>query len=331
MRVCVTGGSGFVGSQVVAACLDAGHEVVATVRTVRDARKTAPLDALASRGSLAIVAADLLLPGSFDEALRGCQALLHVASVASPTTSDPQEVIRPALDGLRNVLAAAARAGTVRRVVLTSSVVAMGTYRQASVRPLNESDWNDEACPERTPYDFAKTQQERLAIEQTQTYGSWELVCLHPTLVLGPVLCRAHTQASPRLIADLLRRTYPASPRWYFGLVDVRDVAAAHVAALQPAARGRYLLCGGGRWLTEIAAQLKAELPSRRIATATLPTPLLYAAALVHPRLSLRGVRDSVGLRPQYDSTRAQRELGLQFRPLDQTVRDTAQSLLPYL
>lgn len=331
MRVCVTGGSGFVGSQVVAACLDAGHEVVATVRDARDARKTAPLDALASRGPLAIVTADLLQPGSFDEALRGCQALLHVAGVASPTTSEPQEVIRPALDGLRNVLAAAARAGTVRRVVLTSSVVAMGTYRQASVRPLNESDWNDKACPERTPYDFAKTQQERLAIAQTQAFGSWELVCLHPTLVLGPVLCRAHTQASPRLIVDLLRRSYPASPRWYFGLVDVRDVAAAHVAALQPAARGRYLLCGGGRWLTEIAAQLQAELPSRRIATATLPTPLLYAAALLHPRLSLRAVRESIGLRPQYDSTRAQRELGLQFRPLDQTVRDTAQSLLPYL
>ncbi len=331
MRVCVTGGSGFVGSQVVAACLDAGHEVVATVRAARDQQKTAHLDALASRGPLAIVTADLLLPGSFDEALRGCQALLHVASVASPTTSDPQEVIRPALDGLRNVLSAAARAGTVRRVVLTSSVVAMGTYRHASVRPLGESDWNDEASPDRTPYDFAKTQQERLAIEQTQAYGAWDLVCLHPTLVLGPVLCRAHAQASPRLIADLLRRTYPAIPRWYFGLVDVRDVAAAHVAALQPAARGRYLLCSGGRWLTEIAAQLQTDFPSRRIATATLPTPLLYAAALFHPRLSLRGVRDSVGLRPQYDSTRAQRELGLQFRPLDQTVRDTAQSLLSFL
>ena len=331
MRVCVTGGSGFVGSQVVAACLDAGHEVVATVRDARDARKTAPLDALASRGPLAIVTADLLQPGSFDEALRGCQALLHVAGVASPTTSEPQEVIRPALDGLRNVLAAAARAGTVRRVVLTSSVVAMGTYRQASVRPPTSPTGTTRFVPS-APL--------RLRQDAARAFGHRADPGLRE---LGARLPAPDAGAWPGAVSC----PYPGQPA-----ADCRSAAAElsgeSALVLWPGRcpRCRRCACRGaaagrpwalpamwrGRWLTEIAAQLQAELPSRRIATATLPTLLLYAAALLHPRLSLRAVRESIGLRPQYDdSTRAQRELGLQFRPLDQTVRDTAQSLLPYL
>lgn len=331
MRVCVTGASGFVGSHVVAACLAAGHQVVATVRDVDDRSKTDHLRQLPGAHLLQLKSADLLRPGSFDAALRDCEALLHVAGVAAPVAADPQAVIAPALQGLRNVLAAAAGAGTVRRVVLTSSVVAMGNYRRAAARPLCESDWNDQARVQVAPYDFAKTQQERLAMELCREQRSWDLVSLQPTLVLGPIVSPLHQHGSPRLIADLLRGAYPACPRWYFGLVDVRDVAAAHVAALQPQQGGRYLLCGGGLWLSEIAQQLKADHPTRRIPTATLPSALLYAAALLHPRLSWRSVRDSVGVKPQYDSTRAQRDLALHFRPLSQTLRDTAASLLPHL
>ncbi len=331
MRVCVTGATGFVGSHVVAACLAAGHEVVATARDTCAPEKIDPLQRLPGAERLRLMSADLLRPGSFDAALRGCEALLHVASVAAPVAADPQAVIAPALDGLRNVLAAAAAAGSVRRVVLTSSAVAMGSYRQAAARPLCESDWNDEASAERSPYDFAKTQQERLAMALAAAQADWQLVCLHPTLVLGPIRCRAHLDGSPRLLADLLRGAYPACPRWYFGLVDVRDVAAAHVAALQPPHHGRYLLCAGGLWLSEIAQQLKREHPSRRIPTLPLPSALVYAAALFHPRLSLRSVRDSLGRRPQYDSRRATRELGLRLRPLAETLHDTAQSLLPHL
>lgn len=331
MSVCVTGATGFVGSHVVSAFLQAGEHVRATVR---NPAKAAHLQALAqgAPGRLELVPADLLQPGSFDAAVAGCTGLIHVAAVAKLTAPDPQrEIVDPAVEGVKNVLAAAEKSKTITRVVLTSSVAAIGGYVKAAQRPLTEADWNDEATLQRAPYEYAKTLEERTAWEITRRVGQWDMVSINPSLILGPVMEASHLRASPTVVRDLVVGTFPACPRFYFGIVDVRDVAQAHLEAWRrPEATGRYLMCAGGRWMQEMAVLLKTAMPDRKISTRNLPTFLLYLAALFDKRLSIQDVRDMAGIQISMEGGRVE-SLGVRYRSIDASIIDTATSMLPFL
>jgi dihydroflavonol-4-reductase len=124
--VCVTGGSGFIALELVSQLLQKGYVVHATVRSLANEKKVAPLRALQAKneGKLELFEADLLKPGSFDAAIKGCTVVFHVASpflAPEQIKNGQKELIEPALQGTRNVLAAVNAADSVRRVVLTSS------------------------------------------------------------------------------------------------------------------------------------------------------------------------------------------------------------------
>ena len=230
--VAVTGASGFVGAHVTKALLAAGYRVRGTVRDAADAGKTAHLGALPNSGSLDLATADLRDERSFDWAFSGCDGICHVASPVSFKPKNPvADIIEPAVEGTLNVLRAAARAGSVRRVVLTSSTAAVHGFEAPSGAHLTERDWNDTSTARQSAYLRSKVLAERAAWDFVKS-TDLELVTILPPYVFGPVLCRDHARTSVAWIDRIVRRKVPMIPNINLALVDVDDVAMAHVRAL---------------------------------------------------------------------------------------------------
>ncbi|MBW2523934.1 MAG: NAD-dependent epimerase/dehydratase family protein [Deltaproteobacteria bacterium] len=332
-QVCVTGASGYIGSHLVRLLLQRGYRVRATVRDAADDTKTAHLKALdAPHHSLELVNADLLRTGSFDEAVAGCVGVFHAAASTRLNAKDPQRaIVDPAVRGTENVLGACKRAGTVERVVLTSSVAAMMGLDRPESYVTTEDDWNDEATIKQ-PYPYAKTLAERKAWSFQRELADeqrFELVALNPAYVLGPVLARVHLKSSPSIVRRLMTRSLPGCPRLHFNLVDVRDVALAHVHAFERFdARGRYLLVHEGRWMAELAKALAAKFPDYPVPTWPIPNLLMYAATLVDKQVTFDYLRRNLGKTTRFDGSRAPKELGFAYRPAEETIADTAQSLV---
>ncbi len=330
--IAVTGASGFIGSHIVRACLEAGHTVHATVRDRHDERKTGHLESLPGAAErLQLFAADLMNAGSFDAAFAGCDWLAHVAAVARLRAKNPErDIIDPAIRGTRVVLDAAARAG-IQRVAMTSSVAAVAG-EAAEERTYREADWNDTATPKHNPYPYAKTQSERDAwrmVGELPEERRFRLVTLLPSFTQGPILCRAHLRSSVFLVNQLLRGKMPGLARIRFTIVDVRDVALAHLRALErDDASGRYILAAGGLWTQEIAAILRERFPEAPVPTRTIPDFLMLVFALLSPALSFRFVRHQLGKAIEFDHSKAETQLGIDFRPVASTIVDTAKSIL---
>lgn len=328
-RVCVTGASGFVGTYVVAELLARGYRVRATVRDASDAAKAAHVRAL---GDVEVVGADLMERGAFDAAVAGCDHVVHTASPVFLQAADPQrEIVDVAVDGTVAVLEAARRAGTVRRFVLTSSVATVIDPDLPDSHVFTEDDWN-RSVTIADPYGLSKVRAEQRAADYVRELPSderFELVSILPSFVLGPALARVHCRSSPSLIRDLLRGTFPLAPNLAFGTVDVRDVATAHVAAIEaerPSAR--YLVSHVSLTVPEMARLLRERYPDHRVPKHRMPDALMYVAALFDARLSFSFLRRNLGRRRTLSSERARAELGLVFRSAEESLYATADSLI---
>jgi nucleoside-diphosphate-sugar epimerase len=252
-KVLVTGGSGYLGTQLIATLLRDGREVRATVRSlgseagVRDAVRRGGVEDM----GLELVAADLTSDEGWPAALEGVEEVHHVASpIPSAQPKDPDELILPAREGTVRVLRAARDAGA-RRVVLTSSFAAVG-YSPKTVRDYTEADWTDPDTPGLAPYPRSKAIAERAAWNFIETEGGdTQLVVMNPTFIAGPSLVSS-LRSSLTGFKMIIEGTMPVLPRQRFGVVDVRDVAAAHTKAMAtPDAAGkRYLLLADGPTIT---------------------------------------------------------------------------------
>src|ERR1700685_426926 len=192
-KVLVTGGSGYLGTRLIAALLGDGRQVRATVRSLDG---EAGVRAAVRRGGvddtgLELVAADLSSDDGWPGALEGVEEVHHGASpIPSSQPKDPDELIVPAREGTVRVLKAARNAGA-RRVVLTSSFAAVG-YSPKPVRDYTEEDWTDPDTPGLPPYPRSKAIAERAAWDFIgQHPGDIELVVLNPTFIIGPALVTA--------------------------------------------------------------------------------------------------------------------------------------------
>ena len=240
VTVCVTGATGFVASWLVADLLRKGEHVRGTVRDRTRAGHLTSLPGAAER--LTLVEADLQTPGAFDDAVAGCTTVFHTASPYVVDVEDPQrDLVDPAVQGTLNVLGACRRAPGVARLVLTSSMAAV-TDEPDSDHVLTEADWNTKSTLDRNPYYLSKTLAERAAWDfMARERPRFDLVVVNPFVIMGPSLSRA-VNTSNQILVDLVKGVYPAIISLTWGLVDVRDVATAHVRAAEvPAASGRYL------------------------------------------------------------------------------------------
>ena len=336
--VLVTGANGYLAAHVVQQLLESGYRVRGTVRNPNDAEKVGPLRALAKNApeNLELVKADLLDANCWPNVVAGCKYVMHPASpFPLDNPSNPDEVIKPAVEGTLNVLRACGQAG-VKRVVLTSSIAAVyaGNDRPPNGGQLfNESDWGDVNKPD-TAYHKSKTLAERAAWDfvKSQPAGSkFELAVINPSLVLGPV-CSKNVSSSIYIIARLLKGSDPSMPRKNFPVSDVREVAAAHLAAmLRPEAAGhRHIISGPNLWMSDMGKILDAEFRPMgyKIPTGDAPYCLLWFLSFFDP--ALRAILPSLGKVERFDNTRMTQVLRIRPRPVEETILDTAYSMIDH-
>jgi dihydroflavonol-4-reductase len=333
-EVLVTGGSGFIGAHCILQLLAAGHRVRTTVRNL--ARRDDVLAMLKQGGAVstenvAVLAADLTADAGWAEAAKGCDFVLHIASLLPlDVPSDENELIVPAREGTLRVLRAARDAG-VRRVVLTSSFAAIGYGHPPRERPFDETDWSQIEGTDLQPYAKSKALAERAAWDfVAREGGGLELAVVNPVAVLGPML-GPDFSASIALVQAMLDGRAPVAPKIHFGLVDVRDVADLHLRAMENlAAKGERFLAVAGEPMSmfEIGRVLRQRLgqAGRRAPRLELPNWAAQALALVVPQL--RGVLPMLGHRRRASGDKARLLLGWNPRPNEDIIMATAESLL---
>jgi dihydroflavonol-4-reductase len=259
VRLLVTGATGFLGSTLIPLLREAGHEVRALVRSGAQVA-----DAESVKGDVRDVE-------SLRRALRGVEGVYHLAGLVSRDPADARKMYELHVDGTRNLLAEAQRAGVVR-IVLASSSGTIGVSRTRRVA-TEEDDYPIETVG-RWPYYLSKIYEEKIAIEFARR--GLPVVVLNPSLLLGPGDAR---MSSTQDVFRFLMGRIPVMPRGGISFVDVRDAAAAFVAALSRGNLGERHLLGAANWeFDEFFARL-GRIAHRPPPLLRMPSPLKVAAA----------------------------------------------------
>ncbi|XP_011025486.1 PREDICTED: cinnamoyl-CoA reductase 1-like isoform X3 [Populus euphratica] len=311
--VCVTGGSGYIASWLVKLLLHRGYTVKATVRDPNDPKRTEHLLSLdGAKERLHLFKANLVEEGSFDAVVDGCESVFHVASpVLLGTNIDPQaDLIEPAVKGTLNVLKSCAKFPSVKRVILTSSMASV-VFNGKPLTPdvvVDETWFSDSAfcVSNKLWYMASKTLAEEAAWKFAKEKGI-DMVTINPGFVIGPLL-QPTLKSTAELFLDHINGGAPRLPSEIYRFVDVRDVAYAHIQALEiPSASGRYCLVGRVKHFSDavkIAHELYPTLPLPEKCADENPSPLNYEV-----------------------SKEKAKTLGLDFTPLEVSVKDTLESL----
>ena len=331
-RVLLTGISGFLGGHVALQLLNAGYTVRGSVRNLERADKVRATLATAGADTsrLEFVALDLLSDAGWDAAMDGVRYLQHTASPFLLTTpKDPEEFIRPAVDGTRRAITAAL-AAKVDRIVLTSSIAAIQYGHASYDRLLTEADWTNLDSPTTGAYPASKTLAEREAWALMDAAGRHDdLAVINPAGIFGPLLDE-DPGTSSMMVSRLLDGKLPAVPRLSMAAIDVRDVAALQVEAMtDPAAGGQRCIAAVGTYsMSEIGRMLRPAFPDRRVPTAQLPNWLVRVVALFD-----RDIRDNMhelGTAKRLDGHRAVARLGRPLITASDAVIATGRSLVEH-
>lgn len=330
--VMVTGATGFVAGWLVKKLLEDGITVHAAVRNPDNKEKVKHLDEIAAKspGSIKYFKSDLLEEGSYAGAMEGCELVYHTASPFVLDVKDPQkDLIDPAVKGTRNVLEQANQTSSVKRVVLTSSCAAIYSdaidTEKAPGGRITEEVWNTTASLDYQPYSYSKTLAEKEAWKIASMQNRWDLVVVNPSFVMGPALnATSVTSESYRVLKQMGSGAMKMGiPNLGFGVIDVRDLAEAHFkAGFTPEANGRNIISAHNTNLVEMVKPIHAKYGKQYPMSAkALPKWLIWTfGPMMDKALERKYIARNVNHKFTADNSKAVKELGLSFKPLDQTM-----------
>ncbi|WP_313670605.1 aldehyde reductase [Sandarakinorhabdus sp.] len=333
-RVLVTGANGFIASHITKLLLEQGFAVRGTVRNPSNLEAVGFLKALPSAGNLELVSADLNDEGAFSSYTEDVDYVIHAASPFFIDVEDVErDLVRPAVRGTVSALEAAAKSTRVKRVILTSSMAAVTDAPDDRV--LTEADWNEKSSAKRNPYYYSKTQAERAAwaFINRDNIG-FDLVVINPFMVAGPSLSTG-ISTSNQLFIDIANGQYPALMALNWGFVDVRDVAQAHVRAMTaPNAKGRYICSAGNMDMHQItdimrSAGVRGKLPFFDM-SGQLGTAAMKLLSHFQPSGIGSYLRTHLGSVPHFENSKIRRDLGIEFRDVEETICDTVNDLIEW-
>jgi dihydroflavonol-4-reductase len=313
-RVFVTGGSGLIGGALVERLVARGDDVVAL------ARSDAAAAALAAAGA-EVVRGDVLDEAAVAAGLRGSALAFHVAGVNTLCPTDPEPLYRVNRDGARLVTRLAAEAG-VRRLVHTSSAATLGEP---------EGTVGREDSPHRgwflSDYERSKFEGEHAVLDEARRTGL-DVVCVNPSSVQGP----GRAGGTGRILIALLAGRLPIFIDTRISITDIADAVDGHVLAAERGVAGeRYVLCGSTLTSAEAFAVL-SRVAGREVQPRIVPAPVASAAGALAEGAFRVGRRHAPVCRAMvrtmlhghdYDGSRAERELGLRYTPIEDTLRRT--------
>jgi nucleoside-diphosphate-sugar epimerase len=338
-KVLVTGATGYVAGWIIKELLTQGHTVNGTVRDLKNKEKYQHLLDIEAQtnGKLVLYQANLLNSGSFEEAISGCEVVFHTASPFSLNVKDPQkELVDPALEGTRNILEQVNKTASVKKVVLTSSCAAMYTdcsdVQNLPNKKLTEDIWNTTASLDYQPYSYSKTVAEKEAWKINEN-KDWKLVVINPSLVFGPALNGAsNTSESYTIFKQLMDGTQKMGvANIGFGVVDVRDVAIAHVrAGMSDNANGRYITSAFNSSMLEVSKILHDKYAKQyKIGSKPLPKWLLsIVGPMINKTLTRKSIKNNINVEFNADNSKIKNDLKIEFRDLKTTVIDTAEDFI---
>ena len=303
-KVLVTGATGYIGLHCINQLLNEGYAVNGSVRSPE--RKEEVINALhkhnTSTEHLNIYTLNLTEDAGWSEAMEGCDYLLHVASPISLERTDEDYFVQPAIDGVNRALSYAKK-HNIKKVILTSSVAAI--FDSLEKKDIyDESDWSDPNNPHISAYSKSKTLAERAAWDFVKNEDHpFELAVINPALVVGASLS-GDIGESNKAVEMVASGRMPVAVPLMFGYVDVRDVAAAHILAMQtPASNGeRFALVEKDLWYKDVAKILR-ENGFEKAPTVGIPVWLAKILANFNKELKLTlpylgRKRDSFSLPP---------------------------------
>ncbi len=335
--VLVTGATGYVAGWIVKKLLDEGFTVHAAVRNPSHTKKLAHLNAIAETapGVIKYFKADLLIDGSYGEAMNGCEVVFHTASPFLNKVKDNQrDLVDPALNGTKNVLNSVNKTESVKRVVLTSSCVSIiGDAIDCEQYPngiATEAEWNTTSTLSHQPYNYSKVVAELAAWKIAIAQNRWDLVCINPSLVIGPGLNPFATSESFNIVRQMGDGTTRFGiPEFYIGVVDVRDLAELHyLAAFTPQAQGRYIASAENTNFLYLSQTLKKAFENKYpFATRNLPKSMVWLMAPL-AGFKRKMISKNVGHVWKVDNSKGIKELGIQYRPIETSIVDFFQQMI---
>ena len=326
-KVLVTGATGFIGLHCIKQLLDRGYSVNGTLRS--QDRQAEVLDSLERNNTptrhLSLFEVDLNRDSGWDSAIRDCNYVLHVASPFVLTDEDEDFFVKPAVEGVQRALKFSKK-HNVKKVILTSSFAAIHETLNDRQESFDEEDWSNPNKPGISFYAKSKTMAELAAWEFMEMENpDFSLAVINPVLVMGPSLTK-DIGTSNSLVKNMINGSVPGTPKIHIGIVDVRDVASAHILAMESSSADgeRIIVSEKELWVHEVAAILR-DAGFNKTPKVEFPKWLMKVVALFRKDLAL--MVPMIGKRRDVSSSKARELLGWKPMKAELSIIDTAQQL----
>ena len=332
-KVLLTGISGWIAKHTAIELLNAGYEVLGTIRNnnlVDQTKQT--ISKYASTEKLSFVELDLLKDDGWNEAAKGCRYIFHIASPFPMKVSSNRENLLPvAVDGTLRVLNAGLNAG-VEQIIKTSSIVAMFRKpNRTNPYTFGENDWSDENWIEGvSDYFLSKTKAEKAAWRLMESKGlKNKLTTINPGGVFGDALDKKGG-TSIEYIRQFMKGKFPGAPKFAVLISDVKDIAKAHVACIgNNKVGGRRLIVGKDvKRLVELSQLIAEAMPEYKKKLPTKELPNLMVKLISYIDSSAKTMIPDLGIMMQTDTSYAEEILGFKFKPAKGCISENAKSVV---